>query len=222
MAVITISREFGSVGDDFSAQVARCLNYHYVDKAFISQLLEQYGLIEFESEYEVRPGFWQSLAGDPGGRRRDMLSMLNRVAQAVAYHGNVVIQGRSGFAILAGFADALHVRLQAPLHTRITNVSLSHAISFGEAAELVRKADEARTAFVERFYGVSWSAVSAFDLVINTAKVPPEDALRLVVDGARSLLANPRPGEPSVASISVDPVLGRAVSKQLGCSLLHR
>jgi hypothetical protein len=222
MGVITISREFGSVGDDFSAEVARCLNYHYVDKAFISELLEQYGLVEFESEYEARPGFWQSLAGDPGGRRSAMVSMLNQVAQAVAHHGNVVIQGRSGFAILSGFADVLHVRVQAPLHTRITNISMSHAVSFGEAALLVSRADEVRTAFVERFYGVSWSAMGAFDIVVNTAKVPPEDAVRLVVDGARSFLSNLGPDEPSVASITVDPVLDGVVSKQLGCSLLHR
>ena len=37
----------------------------------------------------------------------------------MARHGNVVILGRSGYAILAGLADVLHVRLQAPLEDRI-------------------------------------------------------------------------------------------------------
>ena len=39
-----------------------------------------------------------------------MVSVLNQVVQAVACHGDVVIRGRSGFAILGGFADVLHVR----------------------------------------------------------------------------------------------------------------
>jgi hypothetical protein len=129
MGVVTISREFGSVSEDFGAQVARCLSYHFVDKDFIAALLDQYGLIEFETEYETRQGFWESLAGDPGHRRSTMVSMLNQVVQAVAHHGDVVIQGRSGFAILSGFADVLNVRLQAPLATRIANISMSHAVS---------------------------------------------------------------------------------------------
>jgi cytidylate kinase len=222
MGVVTISREFGSVGEDFGAQVARRLAYHFVDKAFIAALLAQYGLIEFEWAYDTRPGFWESLAGDADHRRGTMVNMLNQVVQAVAHHGNVVIQGRSGFAILGGFVDVLHVRLQAPLHTRIANIAMSHGVSFIEAKALVTKADEVRTAFVEGFYGVSWNAIHDFDLVVNTAKAPPHQALTLVVDVAQTLAANSAPGEPSIASIAVDSVLDQAVSQQLNCSLLHR
>jgi cytidylate kinase len=222
MGVITISREFGSVGDDFSAQVARCLDYHFVDKVFIATLLNQYGLIEFETAYDTRPGFWESLAADAAHRRSVMVSMLNQVVQAVAHHGNVVIQGRSGFAVLGGFADVLHVRLQAPVNARIANTSMLHAVSYVEAKAMVGKADEVRTAFVEEFYGVSWNAMHAFDLVINTAKVPPDKALTQVVEVARMFAAGLVPREPSVASIAVDSVLDKEVSRQLACSLLHR
>jgi cytidylate kinase len=222
MGVVTISREFGAVSDDFGIKVATGLGYHFVDKEFIGALLDQYGLIEFEKEYESRPGFWESLAGDSYHRRSEIVNMLNQVAQAVAYHGDVVIQGRSGFAILGAFADVLHVRLQAPLHVRAANISMWQAISYAEAAEVVTKADEVRTAFVEGFYGVPWSAMQAFDLVVNTAKVPSDEALTLVVDVAGAFTANLGPREPSIASIVVDAVLDKAVSRQFGCALLHR
>jgi cytidylate kinase len=222
MAVITISRDFGSVGDDFGAQVARCLDYHFVDREFVVALLSQYGMIEFDVEYETRPGFWQSLVGDQARRRSQMVSMLNAVVQAVAYHGNVVIQGRSGFASLAGFADVLHVRLQAPLPTRIENIRTLRGLSQEDATAVVARGDEVRTAFVEDFYGVAWNAMHAFDLVINTAKVAPDEALTLVVDVAQTFTASLQPREPSIASIAVDSVLDGAVSKQLDCTLLHR
>jgi cytidylate kinase len=222
VGVVTISREFGSVGEDFGAQVARCLNYHFVDKEFITRLLDQYGLIEFETEYEARPGFWDSVAGARGYRRSTIVSMLNAVVQTVAYHGNVVIQGRSGFAILGGFSDVLHVRLQAPLNVRIANIGMWHAISHGEAVAMVSEADEVRTAFVEGFYGVPWNAMHAFDLVINTAKVAHEEALTLVADVERTFTANLGQREPAIASIAVDSVLAKAVSSELACPLLHR
>jgi hypothetical protein len=64
--------------------------------------------------------------------------------------------------------------------------------------------------------------VHAFDLVINTAKVPPKEALTLVANVARIFTANLGPREPSIASIAVDSVLAGAVSRELACALLHR
>ena len=91
-----------------------------------------------------------------------------------------------------------------------------------QAAAVVAKGDEVRTAFVEDFYGVSWDAIRAFDLVINTAKVASDHALTMVVETARTHAADLQPREPSIGSIAVDTVLDKAVSKQLGCALLHR
>ena len=55
MTVITISREFGSGGDVLAEKVAHSLGYHLVDKAFVSAVLRQYGVAEFDVEYENRP-----------------------------------------------------------------------------------------------------------------------------------------------------------------------
>ena len=162
-------------------------------------------MIGFDVEYETRPGFWQSLVGDQARRRSEMVSMLNAVVQAVAYHGNVVIQGRSGFASLAGFADVLHVRLQAPLPTRIENIRTLRGLSQEEAAAVVTKGDEVRTAFVEDFYGVAWNAMNAFDLVINTAKVAPDEALTTVVDVARTFAATCSPANLQSHRLSWTP-----------------
>ncbi len=55
MSVITISREFGCVGDDFGARIAQTLGYHLVDREFITSLLQQYGMVDFAAEYDARP-----------------------------------------------------------------------------------------------------------------------------------------------------------------------
>ena len=96
MTVITISREFGSGGDLLAEKVAHALGYHLVDKAFVSAVLGQYGLSEFDSEYEKQPGFWEGFDTEKAERRDTMVRMLNQVVRAVARHGNVVILGRSG------------------------------------------------------------------------------------------------------------------------------
>lgn len=222
MAVITISREYGSEGDFIARQVAQALGYHLVDQAFIGTILNQYGLVEFGKEYQSVPGFLEKFNTQRERRRDVMVDMLNQVVGAVAKHGNVVILGRSGFAILEGFADVLHVRIQAPFSVRVARVMVQQQISHEQAEVLVKESDRVRLAFIEEFYRVPWGATQAFDLVINTAKITPTLAVRWMVETARAFPARPPMDQPATASIEVDHILAAAVAEGLMCNEVHQ
>lgn len=221
MSVITISREFGSEGDAIAQQTAKALGYHFVDKNFIGTVLGQYGYVEFDKEYESLPSFWERFDAQRGNQRDAMMKLLNQVIQAVAHHGNVVILGRSGFEVLSGFDDVLHVRLQAPFAVRVGRVMEYQNVTFDQAEVIVKENDKVRQAFVEEFYKVPWGAIHAFDLVVNTGKVPPELAVDLIVNAEKTRMANPEM-EKSTAAIEVDRILADAVSEVLGCHNEHR
>lgn len=220
MSVITISREFGSGGDLLAENVAGALGYHLVDKAFVGAVLCQYGLAEFDIEYEKQPGFWESFDVERAERRDIMVRMLNKVVRAAARHGNVVILGRSGYAILAGLADVLHVRLHAPLDERIETVRARENLSLDEATALVKAKDKVRTAFIESFYRVPWDAIHAFDVAINTARVPVDVATRWVIEAAKLPVDN-LAGKPTVKQLEVDEVMALAVAEKLKCDTGH-
>lgn len=215
MSVITVSREVGSEGDTIAQQVAQSLGYHYVDKSLIGFLLRQYGLVEFDKDYEVLPGFWERFNAQREQRREQMVAMLTQVVRAVAQHGNAVIVGRSGFAILQGFADVLNVRIQTPLPIRVQRVMAQQAIDADQAETLVRENDKARQAFVESFYRARWDATTAFDLVIDTSKVAPALAVTWLVEAAKALDGMPPTDRPRCSSIQVDPILAKAVADAL-------
>jgi cytidylate kinase len=221
MSAITISREFGSEGDVIAQKVAQILGYHFVDQKFIGVVLGQYGYVEFDKEYKTLPTFWARFDAQREKQRDVMAGMLNRVIQAVAHHGNVVILGRSGFEVLGGYADVLHVRLQAPSSIRVGRVMAEQKISYDEAEAVVKKTDKVRRAFVEEFYGAPWGAVQAFDLVINTGKIFPDLAVTWVIDAANTFVNNMEIGKPTTASIEVDHVLADAVSEVLKCNKVH-
>lgn len=63
MAVITISRQMESLGDQIAKAVAEKLRYNYVDKVKISDALMEQGLTasDFEKFDEKKPHIWQSL-----------------------------------------------------------------------------------------------------------------------------------------------------------------
>ena len=95
MAVITISREFGSGGIDIAHKVAQATGFHYAGKDVMRAVLAQYGVVEFADEYGSLPSFWEGFDVHRMERRDLMVDMLNRAIRGLARHGNVVILGRS-------------------------------------------------------------------------------------------------------------------------------
>jgi cytidylate kinase len=217
MAVITISREFGSGGSRIADAVARGLDYHLIDKKTIGRLLAAYGLVEFDKEYDSEIGFW----GAFDSQVKEMVSMLNRVTRALARHGNVVILGRGAFAVLRGYSDVLNVRIQAPLEDRLVRVMAEMEISErSKAEELLREGDRVRSSFVHTMYGLRWDASSAFDLVVDTSKVAPETAASWITEAARKAPAG-RKGSRTI-DIEADATLDETIASELLCRKTHR
>ncbi len=222
MSVITISRELGSQGRQIAENTAQALGYHFMNKKAIGEVLEEYGLVEFREEYEIAPSFWDIFDAHRMERRSEMVSMLNKVILALAQHGNIVILGRCGFAVLRDFADVLNVRIQAPPEQRVAFIKADENIINVEQAQIfIKENDQNRTAFIESFYGVKWDQASAFDLVFDTGKVSPELVTNFLIASVRNMERKRESGDRVVANIPVDPVLYSSICKALNCNASH-
>lgn len=221
MAVITISREFGSDGDLIAREVAQVLGFHLVSKELIGALLSEYGLVEFDKEFERLPSFWERFNAQREQRRQQIVQMLNQIVPALAQHGNVVIVGRSGFAMLRGYADVLSLRVQAPLAARVARVMAEQGVGAEQAEAAIVEGDKGRAAFIEAFYGMRWNDATAFDLVVNTGKVAPELAVNWVAQAVQALHERDAGLGPTCATIEVDPILAKAVNDALDCQVTH-
>jgi len=212
VAVITISRQLGSGGTYIARQVAQTLGYHLVDKNILEKVLNQYGFIQFGVEYESAPSFWERL----DTARITMIEMLNKVIQAVACHGHTIILGRGSYAVLGNFSDVLNVRIQAPPAYRIKREMEEHNIKdMAEAEVLVRESDRIRSTFTQSWYGVRWDSAGAFDLVIDTSKVPSELAITWIIEGLNAMMVRQGNENPVAKAFQVDPVLAQTVNEIL-------
>jgi cytidylate kinase len=224
MAVITISREFGSEGTAIAAKTAALLGYHLADKNTLESLLNDYGLVEFDKMYESIPGFWDRFDAHRMERRGMLISMLNQSILALAHHGNIVIVGRGGFAVLAGLADVLNVRVQAPLPLRVRRVSEDPAIAEPSLAELaVKENDRLQKAFVESVYGLQLDSAKGFDLVIDTGKISTDMASTWLVEAVKAMKSpSPTMGNLRLAAkLDVDRVLAASVADFFTCEKVH-
>ena len=216
MSVITISREAGSGGTEIAEAVAKELGYKLVDKQTIGKLLGKYGLISFSKVYDNAPAFWDAFDSQKSDQREAMVAMMNKAFRAIAKRGNAVIVGRGGYVVLGGFADVLNVRIQAPLEARAKRLrEVLKLADFSAAEKDAKERDRVRSLFMESAYGKKVEPASAFDLVVNTEKVPTEKATALIIELARGLEKASGGAKNLASALEVDTVLADAVTEAL-------
>ena len=211
MAIITISREFGSKGNQVSEIVAESLNFPLVDKNAIEHVLVQYGMVQFDEIYESDHSIWQKFDKDI----TRIVKMLDSTIQAFAANDNVVIIGRGAFAILQGYQNVLNVAIREPIETRIGNVMKEEDISRSDAEILVNDNDQVRQSFIQTYYGIKEDLVGCFDLAIDTSIISNETAARWIIEAAHEIDHQDIKHDASTKSIEVDKVLANTVSEVL-------
>lgn len=146
MTVITISRQFGSGGDEIASRLCELLGYKEFDKRLITQAAKDVGLseqevVDFSEESHKIRSFLERLFNQPqsigktrvwkedasGARVAEEFNLTEASAVALvqkavnsAYHtGNLVIVGRGGQVILKDRPGVLHIRVVGTIEDRI-------------------------------------------------------------------------------------------------------
>lgn len=213
MAVITISRQFGSGGDEIARRLCEILGYQYFDKQMMIQVAGQVGLSEHElvdfseENYKVR-GFFNRLFGSravaqveswttgPTGQQeltvselneRACINMIHSTVRAAYKHGNVVILGRGGQAILRDMPGVLHVRIEATLGARVMRVQAQKEISISEAEAITRHSDQTTAVYLKNFYNIDWADPLNYHLVINSGRWGIEASVQIIINALSHL-----------------------------------
>jgi cytidylate kinase len=117
------------------------------------------------------------------------------VIRELAARGDLLVVGRGGQVVLAGEPGVLHVRVVAPRPMRLQVVQERCRITPETAAARIDASDKARAAYLRRYLGVRWDAVSLYDLVLNMAHLSVDDAADVIC------LASTRVAVEGLASI---------------------
>jgi cytidylate kinase len=178
MAVITISRQMGSLGCEVAQEISRCMSYRVVWREVINEAANRAGTPEVALATIDELDF---LGLRPSEEARQVYhDKVREILKELADEGNVVIVGRAGQVILRGFQNTLHVRIYAPLDLRVERVALRHNLSEQAARTQVETSDQARTRYLKRFYKARWDNPDLYDVMINTAQLTVEAAAQIV------------------------------------------
>lgn len=180
MAILTVSREYGSGGREIAQAVASQLGYEYIDKERILSDLraagnkwEKWG----ESLDERRPTVWEK----NDWSFRGFSALIQSQLLNYALKGNVVIIGRGGNFLLKDIPSAFRVHIVAPMDKRIDRIVIRESVDGKAAKRLAEKTDNERASFLRSIYGREWDDPAEYDMVFNTHSQNEEVIISLII-----------------------------------------
>jgi cytidylate kinase len=197
MAILTISRDYGSGGREVGRSLADRLGYRYVDRVTLQAALSTADprWVRFAEEYDERkPSVWERYDWS----FRGYAALLQRHILEAAAAGRVVIVGRGGAFLLAGVPTALHVRVVAPLAARIERITRREHADHVSVRRMVERIDRERAGFIRAIYGRAWDDPGAYDLICDTSLLEPA---AIVDDLVARLVLRDRADEAAAARL---------------------
>lgn len=202
MAIVTISRMYGSGGSQVARRVADALGWDLLDNNVVDAVAERLGMSPAEvSAHEERvPSLVERLASALTLSVPEMLpvtdttlapteerivAMTKAVIEEAVQTGHAVLVGRGAQCLLANRPDALHVFCYAPRRALAAFVMSDRGVSNDEALRIVDVMNRQREQYVRQHWHREWRAEENYDVCVNTGTLGIEGAARLVIDLAR-------------------------------------
>jgi cytidylate kinase len=114
----------------------------------------------------------------------DLRGLIRTTIEELAERGDAVIVAHAASMALGDRSDVLKVMLTASRTARQRTLAEERDLDDKAAAKQVDKGDANRADYLKRFYGITHESPADYDLVLNTDRLGPDGAVRLVVQAA--------------------------------------
>jgi cytidylate kinase len=207
MALITMSREPGSGGNELARRICKNLSYRLFERNMMNEIASELGLDADETRgigenlgdssiftKFIDPGYHVTKTGswidDDYGVWADIKKKIGDlksvqlqadIIKAASKKGNMVIVGRGSQAILKDVPGVFHVRIIAPPEKRAEHTAKECGLEIGEARKKVAERDKASFEYVKKNYHIDPRDPMHYHLIVNTGQLSLEDAEKAIV-----------------------------------------
>jgi CMP/dCMP kinase len=197
ISLITLSREFGAGGSEFALALGVRLGWTVLDRDIVhrvaSRLRMQDETVEPFDEHPPsllariatvliipQPDMY-SVPSAHDVPTHDMIAGATRaVIEQAGESPPLIVVGHGAQCIFSGRMDVLHVRLIAPIKSRIARIVERMHVDPAVAGTLLRRADQDRQAYVQRFFHTNWRNDLLYDMQFNTGRISIDQCVQIV------------------------------------------
>ncbi|OEU64636.1 MAG: hypothetical protein BA867_01280 [Desulfobacterales bacterium S5133MH16] len=201
MAVITISKEFGTESEKVASQAAQKLGYEHIGEQLIAEIAKELHVSESEAEMFRKTSqsrilrfvdrYTCSLVQKVVDREHGCLDDKNyyettkKLVLNVYEAGNAIILGWGGQCILRGKPNTLHVHLVKDEETKISELMKNRNLEHKAAKALIEREESDLRAYIDHYFNEDWNSAHLYDLIIDMGKTSVEKAVDLICDNLK-------------------------------------
>lgn len=180
MAIITISRQAGSLGDEIARRLSEEMDYRLVGRNDFRDLAAKYN-DQFNGDLttiasEQGPGLWQRLMLSTPV----FTSLYEAFIFELASQRQVIILGRGAQIVLRDVHQVYRCRVVAPTHARVIHLRQVHGMTTDEAIDFIRSHDKKRRDLVRQIYERDPRDWALYDMILNTERIDVEAGVTMV------------------------------------------
>jgi cytidylate kinase len=177
--VITITREFGSLGRPIAKRLSELLGIEYYDRDIVEATAKRMNLpvSTLSKREEKKSSFWQMLVPlgtDSPEQQRRIFDVQSQIIQDLAEKNSCIIVGRCADFVLKDEMNAVHVYIYAPYADRLANCVGTLGMEKNEAKRMIAEVDRARVAYHKHFARYAPGDPAYKHIIINSALLEVE------------------------------------------------
>ncbi|MCD8081961.1 MAG: cytidylate kinase-like family protein [Clostridiales bacterium] len=190
--VITVTRQFGSMGRPIAKLIAAKLDIAYYDRDLVDQAAKKLNLPvstvneeeETAKKHLINPFRYMEY---PIGRgttstQEDIFEAQKNIIQFLAEKETCVIVGRCSDFVLSEMENAMHIYIYASNEARLKHCIEDLGMDEKEAKRMIVSVDEAREAYHMNFAGYKPDDKRFKDIMIDSSFLGVEGTADLLVD----------------------------------------
>lgn len=191
--VITISRQFGSMGRTIAKQMAEELDIPFYDRDIVEETAKRMGLpvsvisakeenansIYFKRQYPLGMGV--------SNMQDEIFSIQKNIIEDMAKKESCIIVGRCAESILADRDNRFNVYIYASYEKRLENCTKILKMDEKVARKMIREVDRSRELYHRRYCPEYVDAFSNRDLLIDSGRFGIDQTAKILVGLARDL-----------------------------------
>lgn len=189
--IITIQREFGSLGRSIARRLSEILGIEYYDRDIVESASKKLNLpvSVISSQEESGSNLLKMMfpLGAEGGIRQDEIFLeQSRIIRDLTDKESCIIVGRCSNFILKNEKNALHVYIYAPREARMRNCVDILGMSATEASKMIHKVDDARKKYHKRYAKALPDSLKYYDILINSDLLGVEGTAKQLAEIVKS------------------------------------
>jgi cytidylate kinase len=185
MAIIAITQQIGSGGENIAAMTANALGYRLLrGYDLISRTSSRYNVSAEQLQVldERKPHFWERLGSDTGS----FLAFMRAVILDEMRRDKVIIVSRAAAHHLPDSNCGIRVHLIGALADRVKRVAADEKLALSAAEKRVVHHDKEIRSRVQTTSNVDIEDPLSYAITLNTSVFAPEECAALLVGAARS------------------------------------